>query len=57
MAKNRKSAAKSGEKRINDFQDLENELGYHTTIFQTKEETLAEVNRINESFIEKFNHF
>ena len=49
----RKSAAKSREKRINDFQDLEIELGYHTTIFETEEETLAEITRINASIIEK----
>ena len=52
MAKNRKSARKSKEKRINNFQDLENEFEFHTTQFQIEEETLAEINKIKASVTE-----
>ena len=52
MAKNRKSAKKSKEKRLNNFQDLENEYDFHTTQFQVEEETLAEINKIKASVTE-----
>ena len=53
MARNRELAAKSRIKRLKASQDLRNEFQYLTTLARTSAETLAEVNRINASIVEK----
>ena len=45
MAKNRKSARKSKEKRILNFEDLENDFEFNTTQLQIEVETLAELSK------------
>ena len=45
MAKNRKSARKSKEKRILNFEDLENDFEFNATQFQIEVETLAELSK------------
>lgn len=47
MAKNRKSAKESKEKRILDFEDLENDIEFNKIQYQNEVETLAEIAKIN----------
>ena len=55
MAKNRKAAKVSKEKRILAFEDLENEYDFNTFQYQNEVETLAEINRLNEAIAAEIN--
>ena len=52
MAKNRKSAKESKEKRVLDSEDLENDVYFNMIQYQNEVETLAEIARINSAMAE-----
>ena len=55
MAKNRKAAKESKEKRILDFEDLENDFEFNTIQYQNEVETLAEISKINLAIADDIN--
>ena len=52
MAKNRKLAKESKEKRVLDSEDLENDVYFNMIQYQNEVETLAEIAKINSAIAE-----